>query len=124
MRCRTTVSLPLTPSTLVGHRHSPISSGLAIAANHQCRSETIPSVTPGVLASAEFQPPAETPDSGPDCDTFLLQLRQALLWTLADAESAPACCIVQSRRLEELAQRLPTEPHALLQIYGIGEEKA
>ena len=36
----------------------------------------------------------------------------------------PAYCIVNNRTLRELAQRLPTERHALLQIYGIGEEKA
>ena len=54
----------------------------------------------------------------------MLQRLQTLRRTLAEAESLPAYCIVQNRTLQELTQRLPTERHALLEIYGIGEEKA
>ena len=68
--------------------------------------------------------PAASPQVEPECDTVLLQRLQARRRVLAEAESLPAYCIVNNRTLRELAQRLPTERHALLQIYGIGEQKA
>ena len=61
---------------------------------------------------------------GVESDPALLQRLQALRRTLAEAESLPAYCIVQNRTLQELAQRQPADPHALLQIHGIGKEKA
>ena len=64
------------------------------------------------------------PSLEPESDPVLFQRLQALRRTLAEAESLPAYCIVQNRTLQELTQRLPTERHALLEIYGIGEEKA
>ena len=64
------------------------------------------------------------PPLQPESDPALLQRLQALRRTLAEAESLPAYCIVQNRTLQELTQRLPTDRHALLEIYGIGEEKA
>ena len=64
------------------------------------------------------------PSLEPESDPVLLQRLQALRRTLAEAESLPAYCIVQNRTLQELTQRLPTERYALLEIYGIGEEKA
>ena len=64
------------------------------------------------------------PSPAPQSDPALLQRLQALRRTLAEAESLPAYCIVQNRALQELTERLPTERHALLEIYGIGEEKA
>ncbi len=64
------------------------------------------------------------PPLEPESDPVLLERLQALRRTLAEAESLPAYCIVQNRTLQELTERLPTERHALLDIYGIGEEKA
>ena len=77
-----------------------------------------------MLAPADSQSPVEAPDSETCCDPVPLQRVQALPRTLAGTESVPVYCIVQNRPLEELARRLPTERHALLQIHGIGEEKA
>lgn len=84
------------------------------------RAAAVPSLTPEVLSAADFQ----TPGSEPGHDPVLLQRLQARRKALAAAESLPAYCIVHNRTLLELAQRLPTERHALLQIHGIGEEKA
>ena len=66
---------------------------------------------------------ATPPQVEPECDAVLLQRLQARRKALAEAESLPAYCIVNNRTLQELAQRLPTERHALLQIHGIGEQK-
>lgn len=68
--------------------------------------------------------PAASPQVEPECDAVLLQRLQARRRALAEAESLPAYCIVNNRTLRELAQRLPTEHRALLQIHGIGEQKA
>ena len=68
--------------------------------------------------------PAASPQVEPECDAVLLQRLQARRRALAEAESLPAYCIVNNRTLQELAQRLPTERHTLLQIHGIGEAKA
>ena len=77
-----------------------------------------------MLAAAALQTPSQASEAEPECDAVLLQRLQARRKALAEAASLPAYCIVNNRTLRELAQRLPTERHALLQIYGIGEEKA
>ena len=80
------------------------------------------------LQNVELPLPAEVaaPASAAEAagDPLLLQRLQARRRALADAASLPAYCIVNNRTLQELAQRRPTERHALLQIHGIGEEKA
>lgn len=122
MRRRKHVSLPLpsrapaTPPQAAAPPSAPASS--------PGQTATMPSLTPGVYAPAEPPPPSETPDSEPDYDPVLLQRLQALRRTLAEAESLPAYCIVQNRTLQELAQQKPADHQALLQIHGIGKEKA
>lgn len=93
------------------------------AVNRQGQSATVPSLTPATFDPAGVEPPP-APDDEPEGDPVLLQRLQALRKTLAEGESLPAYCIVQNRTLQELALRRPTEPDALLQIYGIGKEKA
>lgn len=66
--------------------------------------------------------PSQAPE--PECDPVLLQRLQARRKALAESESLPAYCIVNNRTLRELAQWLPTERRALLQVHGIGEQKA
>ena len=77
-----------------------------------------------MLSAAGFQTPSHASEAESEGDAVLLQRLQARRKALAEAASLPAYCIVNNRTLRELAQRLPTERHALLQIYGIGEEKA
>ena len=84
----------------------------------------LPSLTPEVLSASNVPLSSQGPQPEPACDPVLLQRLQARRKALAAAESVPAYCIVQNRTLRELAQRLPGERHDLLQIYGIGEEKA
>ena len=81
-------------------------------------------MTPDVLSAADFQTPPQAPETESECDPVLLQRLQARRKALAEAESLPAFRILHNRVLRELAQRLPTERHALLEIRGIGPEKA
>ena len=122
MRRRKTVRLPPLPGAPAMPRQVAGPPGLPAAVNRQGQSATVPSLTPGTFDPADVEPPA--PDDGPEGDAILLQRLQALRKTLAEGESLPAYCIVQNRTLQELALRRPTEPDALLQIYGIGKEKA
>lgn len=87
--------------------------------SRQAAAPTRQSRPAGREGVAGAMPPLE-----PESDPVLLQRLQALRRTLAEAESLPAYCIVQNRTLQELTQRLPTDRHALLEVYGIGEEKA
>jgi ATP-dependent DNA helicase RecQ len=87
-------------------------------------AEAVPSLTPDVLTASDFPVASRTPDAEPQCDPVLLQRLQARRKALAAAEALPAYRIFHNRVLRELALRLPTERQALLQIYGIGEEKA
>ena len=120
MQRRKNARLPLPPGI------SPVrpeSSDLRAAANRQRQPGTMPSLSPGVFSAADHQPPLEASDDELGGDPVLLQRLQALRRTLAESESLPAYCIAQNRTLREMAQRQPTDPHALLQIHGIGKEK-
>ena len=124
MRRQQDVQLPLLPDVgtaprqaappLPGHRPVP----------NEASAPAIPSLAPDVLSAADFQNSSPATETEPEYDAVLLQRLQARRKALAEAASLPAYCIVNNRTLRELAQRLPTEPHALLQIHGIGEEKA
>ena len=124
MRRRKHVSLPLLPGAPATPRQAAVPSAAPAGPSPLSQTGAVPSLTPGVFAPAERQPPSETPQTEPDCDPVLLQRLQALRRTLAEAESLPAYCIVQNRTLQELAQQLPADQQALLQIQGIGKEKA
>ena len=124
MRRQQDVRLPLLPDIGTTPRQTAEPSARPRPAGAGSSAAVIPSLTPDVLSAADFQTPARQPAPAPDHDPVLLQRLQARRKVLAAAESLPAYCIVQNRTLRELAQRLPTERHALLQIYGIGEEKA
>ena len=116
MRRQQEIQLPLLPDTVPPPRpRSAVPESFAGA---------IPSMTPDVLSAADLQTPSQAVDSESEGDAVLLQRLQARRKALAEAASLPAYCIVNNRTLRELAQRLPTERHALLQIHGIGEEKA
>ena len=117
MRRQQSIQLPLLPDGTAAPPAQP-----RPAAEREGFAGAVPSLTPDVLAAADFQTPAPAPE--PECDPILLQRLQARRKALAEAASLPAYCIVNNRTLRELAQQLPTERHALLQIYGIGEEKA
>ena len=69
-------------------------------------------------------PPDDLQPGDPDVDPVLLQRLQALRKTLAEGEALPAYTIAHNRTLLELAQRRPTDRQGLLQIHGIGPEKA
>ena len=124
MRRRENVRLPLLPNTPTAGQQAAASSDLPVDATRQGQTGTIPSLSPGVFPPGDHQPPVEAPDGQPDCDPILLKRLQARRRALAEAESLPAYCIVQNRTLRELAQRQPTDGQALLQIHGIGKERA
>ena len=124
MRRRKTVRLPPLPGAPAPPRQGAAPVGLPAPANHQGPPAAIPSLTPGPLTPAGDPPAVQAPGGEPDGDAVLLQRLQALRKALAEGESVPAYCIVQNRTLQELALRRPTEPQALLEIYGIGKEKA
>ena len=124
MRRRQSVRLPLLPDGGATPRQAAASAAAPRPTDRRGSRRTIPSLTPDALSAADFQPATRVPEAEAGCDPVLLQRLQVLRRTLAEAESVPAYCIVQNRTLRELAQRLPTEPEALLQISGIGKEKA
>ena len=112
MRRRKTVRLPL-PSSVPA---MPRQDAAAPGGDLRRPPGAVPSLQPGVLAPA--------PDGDPDGDPVLLQRLQALRKTLAEGEALPAYTIAHNRTLLELAQRRPTDRQGLLQIHGIGPEKA
>ena len=119
MRRQQDIQLPLLPDVGTTPRRTAAPPAQPRpAAEREGFAGAVPSLTPDVLSAADFQTPE------PECDPVLLQRLQARRKALAEAASLPAYCIVNNRTLRELAQQLPTERHALLQIYGIGEEKA
>ena len=119
MRRQQSIQLPLLPDVGTTPRQPAAPPAQPRpAAEREGFAGAVPSLTPDVLAAADFQ----TPEL--ECDPVLLQRLQARRKALAEAAALPAYCIVNNRTLRELAQQLPTERHALLQIYGIGEEKA
>ena len=117
MRRQQDIQLPLLPDGTAPRRPAA-PPAQPRPAGREGFAGAVPSLTPDVLAAADLQTPE------PECDPVLLQRLQARRKALAEAASLPAYCIVNNRTLRELAQQLPTERHALLQIYGIGEEKA
>ena len=123
MRRRIHVSLPPLPGAPAPPPRAPAPSAAPAGPSPHGQAESIPSLTPGVFTPADHQPPLEASDDELDSDPVLLQRLQDLRWTLAESESLPAYCIAQNRTLREMAQRQPTDPHALLQIHGIGKEK-
>ena len=124
MRRQQDIQLPLLPDTEPTPRQATAPSARPRSAVPESFAGAIPSMTPDVLAAADLQTPSQALEAEPDYDAVLLQRLQARRKALAEAASLPAYCIVNNRTLRELAQRLPTERYALLQIYGIGEEKA
>lgn len=122
MRRQQDIQLPLLPGGTTSRRSVAPPARPQPAGSEG--SPAIPSLTPDLLAAADFQAPSPASEAEPECDAVLLQRLQARRKALAEAASLPAYCIVNNRTLRELAQRLPTERRALLQIYGIGEEKA
>ena len=124
MRRQQDIQLPLLPDTEPTPRQAVVPPARPRPAGPEGSIGEIPSLKPDVLSAAALQTPSQASEAEPDCDAVLLQRLQARRKALAEAASLPAYCIVNNRTLRELAQRLPTERHALLQIYGIGEEKA
>ena len=118
MRRQQSIQLPLLPDVGTTPRRTAAPPAQPRAAGREGFAGAVPSLTPDVFSAADLQTPE------PECDPVLLQRLQARRKALAEAASLPAYCIVNNRTLRELAQQLPTERHALLQIYGIGEEKA
>ena len=123
MRRQEEIQLPLLPDGSTP-RQAAAPSARPRPAGSDASPAAIPSLAPDVLSAADFQTPSQASESEPEYDAILLQRLQARRKALAEAASLPAYCIVNNRTLRELAQRLPTERDALLQIYGIGEEKA
>ena len=125
MRRRHDVQLPLLPDFgMAPQQAGPPLPGPRPVSN-EASAPPIPSLAPDVLSAPDFQTPVQPPtETEPEYDAVLLQRLQARRKALAEAASVPAFRIVNNRTLRELAQRLPTERHALLQIHGIGEEKA
>jgi ATP-dependent DNA helicase RecQ len=124
MRRQQDIQLPLLPDIGTTPRQAAAPSARPRPAGPEGSAAAIPSLTPDVLSAVDFQTPSQTSEPEPEYDAVLLQRLQARRKALAEAESLPAYCIVNNRTLRELAQRLPTERHSLLEIYGIGEEKA
>ena len=124
MRRQQEVQLPLPPVVEPKPRQAAAPARQPRPAGREGVAGAIPSLTPDVLAASDFPASSQGPAPEAECDPVLLQRLQARRKALAEAASLPAYCIVNNRTLRELAQRLPTERQALLQIYGIGEEKA
>ena len=124
MRRQQDIQLPLLPVTVPPPRQATAPPARPRSFVPESFAGAIPSLTPGVLSAADFRTPSQALEAEPECDAVLLQRLQARRKALAEAASLPAYCIVNNRTLRELAQRLPTERYALLQIHGIGEEKA
>ncbi len=124
MRRQQSVRLPLLPEAGTTSHRAAEPPPRPRPAGREGFTGVVPSLTPEVISAAEFQAAPQASEPELECDPVLLQRLQVRRKALAAAESLPAYCVVNNRTLRELAQRLPTERHALLQIYGIGEEKA
>ena len=124
MRRQQEIQLPLLPDIAPPPRQAAGPPARPRSAVPESFAGAVPSMTPDVLSATDLQAPSPASEADPECDAVLLQRLQARRKALAEAASLPAYCIVNNRTLRELAQRLPTERHSLLQIYGIGEEKA
>ena len=124
MRRQQDLQLPLLPDVGTAPRQAAAPSARPRPVVPEASAPVIPSLAPEMLSAADSQTPSQASEIEPEYDAVLLQRLQARRKALAEAVSLPAYCIVNNRTLRELAQRLPTERHALLQIYGIGEEKA
>ena len=125
MRRQQDLQLPLLPDAGTAPRQAapPLPGPRPVPG--EAPAPAIPSLAPDVLSATDVQTPEQpATEIEPEYDAVLLQRLQARRKALAEAASLPAYCIVNNRTLRELAQRLPTERQALMQIYGIGEEKA
>ena len=124
MRRQQDLQLPLLPDIGTTPRQAATPPVVSRSTEFHAFTGAIPSLSPDVLPTAEFQAASQVPESEQECDPILLQRLQARRKALAEAESLPAYCIVNNRTLRELALWLPTERQALLRIHGIGEQKA